>query len=444
MVAALRAALHLPKGWASRAALYAGVASGAALNSTQRSKRRAKSPRTIRRPVCCDEAYCAEPSGCMWIMPRLRTQPATIAYCESPANFAGTDTHTCDCNTTLSSKHFTDMGSRGQKPNFTVDEDTDDVPRGGPARPTRIQHEAKLTGQVASLAAVCTEAAALAAADLSTFWANSVRAFALMRSPFLRPPVFASPWRIVMERLSSQDVSVNASTSPVTVVTSAHLKDVHERRLLEVNFFCSMGGSTDMKLECEEHVVFQGCAWCVATKPGPHLEEVISPPVPLTPKEMEESSRRFETLKARPKLLRTIKASDKGAFLVDESASVRVLALSDISTTKEAEAQIAMSRGLKAPPSCTKPPANACGDLGPVLAAAVRAAEEAMNAERDAHTGTFRIMTVEAETLPLSPGAVVQFRAKTTGKNHDCVFVTGWHGSAAVLRLRATGQLHMH
>ena len=55
------------------------------------------------------------------------------------------------------------------------------------------------TGDSSGTAASALELAAAAATDLSTYWSNSVRPYALRGSPFLRPPVFASLTRLSAE-----------------------------------------------------------------------------------------------------------------------------------------------------------------------------------------------------------------------------------------------------
>jgi len=65
------------------------------------------------------------------------------------------------------------------------------------ARKTHLQRKCQLTDEDLEIPAL--ELAASAATDLATYWSNSVRPYALRGSPFLRPPVYSSLWRLSAE-----------------------------------------------------------------------------------------------------------------------------------------------------------------------------------------------------------------------------------------------------
>ncbi|CAJ1329314.1 unnamed protein product [Effrenium voratum] len=110
------------------------------------------------------------------------------------------------------------------------------------ARKTSVLREGQPQSQEqAKLASLAT--AVSAATDLATYWSNSVRAYALSRSPFLRPPVFSALWRLHIDFLPGTSGSV-----------SALLRAAHARRVLEIQ----LSGET-----------VRGVAWCVATTPTP-------------------------------------------------------------------------------------------------------------------------------------------------------------------------------
>ena len=65
------------------------------------------------------------------------------------------------------------------------------------ARKTHLQRKCQLADDDLEIPAL--ELAASAATDLATYWSNSVRPYALRGSPFLRPPVYSSLWRLCAE-----------------------------------------------------------------------------------------------------------------------------------------------------------------------------------------------------------------------------------------------------
>ena len=65
------------------------------------------------------------------------------------------------------------------------------------ARKTHVLRSGTAPGD--ELESSTLELAAAAATDLTTYWSNSVRPYALRGSPFLRPPVFACLTRLNAE-----------------------------------------------------------------------------------------------------------------------------------------------------------------------------------------------------------------------------------------------------
>ena len=59
------------------------------------------------------------------------------------------------------------------------------------ARKTQLLRSRKTSGDELESSMEYLELATAAATDLTTYWSNSVRPYALRGSPFLRPPVFA-------------------------------------------------------------------------------------------------------------------------------------------------------------------------------------------------------------------------------------------------------------
>ncbi|CAJ1420118.1 unnamed protein product [Effrenium voratum] len=264
------------------------------------------------------------------------------------------------------------------------------------ARKTSVLREGQPQSQEqAKLASLAT--AVSAATDLATYWSNSVRAYALSRSPFLRPPVFSALWRLHIDFLPGTSGSV-----------SALLRAAHARRVLEIQ----LSGET-----------VRGVAWCVATTPTPEqgFPKVVVPPVPIA--DAEEASRRFKALQNRPRPA----AVKEGERTGEAAVAPLTLTLESEDATADRLADLSGRRIIKTSLDACQDP-KACGDVGPVLSSAVRLAAALAAAPLAA------LRTVEAEASPLAPGCAVELRARRDG---DGVLVTGWVGGKDVLRLKA-------
>ncbi|CAK0799608.1 unnamed protein product, partial [Prorocentrum cordatum] len=161
---------------------------------------------------------------------------------------------------------------------------------GGRPMRARLRREALLPGRAE---AECAQAACTCAADLATYWSNSVRSYALRGSPFLRPPVAACVWCLELEADvdaggAEPQPTEQASARDGALEASAVLLGVHDRRCLEIAVSCRWHGGA-----------LSGTAWCVAVKGAPSFEGAVVPPVPLSPSEMDAGSDRWRALQRR-------------------------------------------------------------------------------------------------------------------------------------------------
>eukprot|EP00913_Durusdinium_trenchii_P004562 g4237.t1 len=252
------------------------------------------------------------------------------------------------------------------------------------------------------------EVAAAAATDLSTYWSNSVRPYALRGSPFLRRPVFASLWRLTL-RLKPRESSQGTQDTRV----SARLKASQARRFLEIQ----LSGDA-------QHLLLSGSAWCTATNPEPKFSQVVVPPVPLAPEEMEAAVRRFKAMERRPRLS-VVKAEAAESAAKGVVASLSLTLDSEDGTADE----LAGLYGRKTPAAKTPLDANACGDLGPVLSKALRLAVQ--NAGMNL---AFCSIEVEMSAVPVGAEIELLARAEKAGEA-EVVLVTGWLAGKDVLRV---------
>lgn len=297
------------------------------------------------------------------------------------------------------------------------------------SRPTRATRTRELPA-AADPAAFCTEAAITVVADLSTYWSNSVRPYALMHSPFLRPPVYASVWRVVLTVGGGEQWPSAGGSGAAEVEANVALKAAHDRRMLEVEIQggCSLGGGA------RDCLGFSGSAWCIATKAGARFDGVVVPPIPLSAEDTEAAARRWRALKQRPKRLRAVKPND-----AEVSVRASPVPLSLTVKAFDADGEEIAKVYNKAGGGAGEPDTGgACGDVGPLVGAAVRAARSIVGSE----DGAQGALHVEVEVAPLAPGADVLLCARAERGGGDAegaaALVTGWLRGAPepVLRMR--------
>eukprot|EP00927_Polykrikos_kofoidii_P012605 TRINITY_DN15450_c0_g1_i1.p1 TRINITY_DN15450_c0_g1~~TRINITY_DN15450_c0_g1_i1.p1 ORF type:complete len:452 (+),score=30.53 TRINITY_DN15450_c0_g1_i1:144-1358(+) len=316
-----------------------------------------------------------------------------------------------------------------------------DSPLAG-SRLTRAVRQSELYDRE-NIAVVCAEATAAVATDLATYWSNSVSPYALRGSPFLRPYVFSSLWRLTLDiepDLGHLDLSAER-LHPMRISTCAEIKCAHERRLLEFGVHSIVHNRTAVD-GADHHCIARGTAWCLAHKSGPRFECVVVPPVPLGPVEMEESSKRYVALNRRQKRLGLVREGNAQVSRLSRTGHFLL-------TVKEHDAdggRVAAVYGRKTN-TCT-PTESACGDISPLLRSAFDAACENVRARASSPLSSFQVWSVELEVEPMAPGVAVEvFARMETGGTRDLdesstsVLVTAWSRGEPVLRLRMCGSI---
>lgn len=297
-------------------------------------------------------------------------------------------------------------------------------------RPNRASRQ-RMVASGEKAAEACAELAVAVAQDLSTYWSNSVRAYALLRSPFLRPPVYASLWRFSFT-MDLGDESAAAPAESHTIEARAALKGVHERELLELE----IEGGVDAR---EAGPRLSGSAWCVATKPEKGFEIVCVPPLPMSQEQSDAAVHRVRAIKQRPKKLFVVKERRAEASLYAQPTNLTLHVKADDADGDEI-ARVYNRDALKIKEEEELSP-SACGDVGPLVAAAMRTA---MGLLQD-HGATVapRVVAVEVEAAPMKPEEKVLLCARVESElgadgTVRAALVTGWvHGhSDPALRFR--------
>lgn len=284
----------------------------------------------------------------------------------------------------------------------------------GPAAGARKTHVLRSRNTSGDELENSLELAAAAATDLTTYWSNSVRPYALRGSPFLRPPVFAC-----LTRLNAEfDAARRTTPGTLEININAQLKASHSRRLLEVELIGRSSGS----------VILRGSAWCSATTPDAKFSQVVVPPVPLASEETEVALSRFKALEKRPRLP-----------LVSQNGHQSLGTVGCLSLTLEAEDvtadELANVYGRTQKPSSKKLDPNACGDVGPVLGKALQLSTRLA----EGSGRKVELCSIEVETSPVAVNSEIRLCA-CMDKGSDqspAILVTGWLHGKDVLRFRA-------
>ncbi|CAE8650260.1 unnamed protein product [Polarella glacialis] len=191
---------------------------------------------------------------------------------------------------------------------------------------------------------------------------------------------------------------------------------------------------------CLAQPVYEGTAWCVATKSAKPFEGVVVPPVPLNVHDMEVASARWKAAKERSKrrqvcLVRPDDAEASPRF----ARSVELpLMVSEGQAAVEEYLAGAFGRQLKA---SFLPGSGTSGDAGPILGEGVRLAQDVLVQQFGWSSEGQRVTSIEAEVVPLPSGTQVQLCARVgeirAGGIAE-VLVTGWLLDKPVLRLRVS------
>jgi len=271
----------------------------------------------------------------------------------------------------------------------------------------------------------CVEALTTIATDLATYWSNSVRPFALRASPFLRPPVAATLWRLELKAADRESGSIGDVTksSTDTLELRAELQGAHDRKCLELAISCSQ-----TEVDGSRSLCFSGRAWCLAVKPVPPFDGVVVPPLPMSPAELEGASARWRSLQSKTKKPKLVQPKSAEVSTIS-SAGLLPLRVSMEQIDMEDHMAGAFGRQLNA---SFLPDASACGDFGPLLGEAVKLALQC--------SPDMKVTLIEAEASPVDTSSSVHLCARRDHLDGTTVNITGWHQKRAILRAQVNLQ----